>query len=131
MAETTATTGTQTSEFKLATLVLILGTVIDGAGVVLSAVKDSGVSTPWLGPAILSLGVILQVFSLLGYVRSRTMVKLAALQPKASEVAKVLVPFVQEVTVAVKEEIALAKAKEVTPATPPPPSPAPSVVTSG
>jgi hypothetical protein len=76
MADATAA-GTSTSEFKLAAVAMVLGTILEGAGAVLHALQDAGVQAPWIPAVLAALGVILQVASLFGYTKSRTILKAA------------------------------------------------------
>lgn len=95
--------GTQTSEFKLTVAVMILGAVLDGIGVALGTLKDAGMTYQWLPLALVVVGSAITLFKAMGYTRSRTLQKLAELQPQAVEVTKASVPFVVAVAKAVKE----------------------------
>jgi len=97
--------GSETSEFTLAKMVLVAGVVVDVAAIALAALQDSGAHWGWLPGAMLVVGMLTKLFGALGYTRSRTMVKVAALQPQASEVLRVSVPFVKEVASLVREEL--------------------------
>lgn len=78
MADTTpATSGTSTSEFKLTTAAMVLGAVLEGVATVLHTLQDSGISAPWFSVALVALGAVIQVASLFGYQKSRTLVKAA------------------------------------------------------
>lgn len=76
--------GSATSEFKLSAFVAVVGTILQVAGVALEALRDSGVSAPWVSIALLVVGTLLQIATALGYQKSRTAVKTAALSlPKS------------------------------------------------
>lgn len=96
--------GSQTSEFNIAKLLVLLGVVIDCAAVGLSTLQESGLQFPWISFAMIVVGMLTKVLPALGYVRSRTMVKLAAQQSQAAEVIKAAVPLVQGVKEALKPE---------------------------
>ena len=77
--ETTPTTtpGTQTSEFKLTAIVMIVGLALESVSTVLHTLQDGGVSFPWFNVVLAACGALLQICSLLGYTKSRTLVKAA------------------------------------------------------
>lgn len=76
------TPGNNTSEYRLARLAFVIGTVADGFAVILHSLQLNNISAPWFGGAILGLGIILQIVSVLGYTKARTDLKLAAIQAK-------------------------------------------------
>lgn len=110
MADTVAVTpGGQTSEAKFTAVAMVLGTVLDAAGIALGTLKDSGaISGTWLPIAILVCGTLLMLVSKLGYTRSRTLVKLAALEAEGAKAVADVAPFVQKVVEALKQEQAAA-----------------------
>lgn len=69
-----ATPGSSTSEFKLTQLAVGLGVVLEAAGGVLSHL-DQG--NKYVAIAVVLVGGLLQVLSVLGYTKSRTAVKIA------------------------------------------------------
>jgi hypothetical protein len=77
--------GQSTSEFQLARLVIIIGAVLEGASVVLHQFQDAGIGTGWVPMALGAAGGLLQIISLLGYTKSRTIVKVAQLQAGPAE----------------------------------------------
>lgn len=87
MADTNpAASGTTTSEFKLATVVIILGTILEGAAAVLHGLEGV-VAAPWIPAVLAVLGVLLQIASVLGYSSSRTAVKTALIEAKTQGLA--------------------------------------------
>ena len=82
--------GKNTSEFSLTKWVIIIGTVLDLAGIVLEALKEQ-VHAGWFPTVLVVVGTLMALVKALGYTRSRTMLKLADLAPViAPEVAQVL-----------------------------------------
>lgn len=107
--------GNETSEFSLTKLIVFGGLAIDVISVVLESLKNVGLNFGWL-PAVLAVcGSAMALLKGLGYTRSRTMAKLVALQPQAEEVAGKAIPFAKSLRDVIREELALAKAKDVTP----------------
>jgi hypothetical protein len=87
MAETEQTSpadaGTTTSEFKLTAIAMVVGVCLEAAAGVLHAIQDAGVAAPWI-PAVLAIvGALIQVASLFGYQKSRTLVKVAVAASEA------------------------------------------------
>lgn len=70
-----AAPGNQTSEFKLTRIALVLGAALEGFAGILHTLKDAGVEAPWFATALLVVGAAVQIASLFGYQRSRTVVK--------------------------------------------------------
>lgn len=112
--------GTKTSEFKLASLVIVIGLGLDVTAVLLQTLTEIGVSAPWFTQVLAVLGTLSTLVAALGYTRSRTLVKLQTQAPAfAAEVrsdiplGKELLGTLQEL----KEEVRALKAKDVTPAT--------------
>lgn len=79
------TPGMQTSEGKLTIAALVLGTVLEGIAGVLDQLTAAGHAAGWFTVALLIVGGLLQVCSLLGYKASRTMVKVAAIRAEAAQ----------------------------------------------
>jgi hypothetical protein len=103
MAETAAASGRTTSEFQLSMIVTVAGFVLDAAGIVLHAIQESGAVTwHWLPGVLVVVGTLLSLLSALGYQRSRTMLKIAALQSDAARAIGVNVPLVRAVAEAVR-----------------------------
>lgn len=83
MADTNpAGAGSSTSEFKLTTLVVIIGTILEGAAGVLHALEGA-VAAPWIPAVLAIIGMLLQVASVLGYTSSRAAVKTALIDASA------------------------------------------------
>ena len=86
--------GKNTSEFSLTKWVIIIGTVLDLAGIVLEALKEQ-VHAGWFPTVLVVVGTLMALVKALGYTRSRTMLKLADLAPViAPEVAAAIPLFV-------------------------------------
>lgn len=98
--------GRATSEFSLAKLVIILGVALDGTGLILETLGNAGLHFGWMPPVLVVVGTLTALVAKLGYTRSRTMLKLAAMQPQAVEVGKTAVPFAQDLVKLIREEIA-------------------------
>ena len=81
MAEPTE--GMQTSEWRLAKVVMVIGACVDGVAILLEGLKQSGVfpASSWLPVVLGGVGTLSIVLAPLGYTRSRTMVKLAEAAP--------------------------------------------------
>lgn len=99
--------GAQTSEFKIASVLLVLGAALDAAAVVLHVIQGTGLDAPWLSIALLVTGTGLSVMSTWGYTRSRTLVKLAELQPQASAVIGQAMPLAKEIVRILRDQRAL------------------------
>ncbi len=83
MAEPTE--GAQTSEFRLAKVVMVVGACVDGVAILLESLKQSGLFpyASWLPVVLGAVGTLSIVLAQLGYTKSRTMVKLAEAMPSA------------------------------------------------
>ena len=92
-----ATEGTQTSEFRLARVVMVVGACVDGVAIVLESLKQTGLfpHASWLPVVLGGVGTLSIVLAQLGYTRSRTLVKLAEAMPQAVQSAAVLPPLVK------------------------------------
>lgn len=90
------TPGSKTSEFKLAAAVAVAGVGVDVLSLLLSTLTDAGLAMPWLAPVALVVGLLVQVSAVLGYTRSRTMLKAVRFQP-------LLAPIVREAITVAKE----------------------------
>lgn len=76
MADTNPTaSGPSTSEGKLTLVAIILGTVLEGLAGVLHAVQDAGHAAPWFPAVLAVVGVLLQLATVLGYQKARTVLK--------------------------------------------------------
>jgi hypothetical protein len=118
MAGDTVAPGSQTSEARFTAWAMVAGAVIDGVGILLEMLKESAVfSGSWLPVALVVCGTLTMLLAKLGYTRSRTLVKLAALQPQGVKAVSELAPFVRSVREVVREELAARKAP---PEEPPP-----------
>ena len=69
--------GLATSEGKLTLIAVIVGTILEGVAGVLHTLQDAGQAAPWFPAVLAVVGVLLQLASLLGYQKSRTLVKAA------------------------------------------------------
>lgn len=70
-----AASGPATSEFKLTAVAVVIGAILEGVVGVLHSLQDAGMSAPWIPAVLAIIGVVLQVATLLGYQKSRTLVK--------------------------------------------------------
>jgi hypothetical protein len=120
--------GSSTSEFKLTMLVLAIGAVLDGLSVTLEAVQSTHLVDPsvhWFNACLAVTGTLMMLVKALGYTRSRTLVKMAALaEPAAAGVAAQL-PFLVAERDNLKEALAQLKGQPLpqpSPASPTPPS---------
>lgn len=77
------TPGSQTTEFKLTLLAQLVGIVAEAAAAVLHTLQDAGHAAPWFPAVLVAVGLVLQVVTLLGYQKSRTLVKAATVQAEA------------------------------------------------
>lgn len=77
--------GFNTSEFSLARLVIVIGVLLESAAGALHALQDNGISAPWFTTALVVMGVALQACAALGYIRGRSMVKVATAMPAVSD----------------------------------------------
>lgn len=76
MAETNPSApGLSTSEGKLTLIAVIVGTLLDAAAGLMQTLQDSGHAAPWFPTVLATLGVLLQLASLLGYQKARTLLK--------------------------------------------------------
>ena len=73
--ETPAPTGASTSEFKLTAVLVVIGGVLEAVATVLHSIQSAGSAAPWIPAVLVVVGALLQLFSSLGYVKSRTLVK--------------------------------------------------------
>lgn len=79
----TPTPGKETSEFSLTKLVLIVGSVVTGAGVVLEGLAQAGVGEKWIGLALVIVGSLTNLLRIAGYQSGRNQFKTAALEASA------------------------------------------------
>jgi hypothetical protein len=99
-------TGASTSEFKLSAVIALAGAALDVAGILLGSLRESGlVAGGWLPATLVVVGALVMVAQGLGYSRSRTLVKLAELQPRTTEAIKLTVPLAKELALAIREEL--------------------------
>lgn len=90
MADTNPTaTGPSTSEGKLTLVAVILGTILEGLGAVLHQVQDAGHGAVWFPAVLAIIGVLLQLATVLGYQKSRTVLKATMV---AADAAPAVVP---------------------------------------
>ena len=72
--------GLTTSEGKMTLVVLVIGTILEAVAVpLLKSLETSHPSWVWVPIVLVAAGAALQVLSLLGYQRTRTALKAAAL----------------------------------------------------
>jgi hypothetical protein len=117
MAE--AGSGIKSSEFKLSAVALVVGTGLDVVAAMLSTLAEAGVGGKWVAGAMLVCGLLLKVAAVLGYTKSRTLVKLAEAAPVLARDLKEDVLPLGPVLRELLEEIRAGRAKDVTPPTPP------------
>lgn len=80
MADTNpAASGLSTSEGKLTAIAMVVGALLEGVAGVLHTLQDAGHAAPWFPAVFAVVGVLLQLASLLGYQKSRTLLKAAAI----------------------------------------------------
>lgn len=80
---TPAAPGMSTSEGKLTVVAMVVGTLLESAAGLLHSLQDAGHAAPWF-PAVLAIvGVLLQLATLLGYQRSRTLLKASVIASEA------------------------------------------------
>lgn len=72
--------GSNTSEYRLTVVMILIGTVAEAAGGVFHSLQAHGVDAPWFPTALLVAGLVMQVSSLFGYVKGRAVLKAAALE---------------------------------------------------
>lgn len=77
--------GTQTSEFKLTVVAQVLGAILEAASVALHTLGDAGLGGSIVSVALVVVGVLLQIATLMGYQKARTMVKVAEQNTKSAE----------------------------------------------
>lgn len=82
MAETTP--GMTTSEGKLTLAAVIIGTILEGLAGVLHTLQDAGHAAPWFPAVLAVVGVLLQLASVLGYTKARTVLKATAINAESS-----------------------------------------------
>lgn len=73
--ETTPSTGFSTSEGKLTLVAVIVGTILDAVAGVLDSLQSAGHGATWFPSVLAVCGVLLQLVSLLGYQKARTLFK--------------------------------------------------------
>lgn len=69
------TPGLTTSEGKLTVIAVIVGTILEALAGVLHALQDSGHAAPWFPAVLAVVGVLLQLATVLGYQKARTVLK--------------------------------------------------------
>lgn len=70
-----AAPGIQTTEYKLTRISLIVGAALEAFAGILHTLQDAGLSAPWFTTALLVVGAAVQIASLFGYTKSRTLLK--------------------------------------------------------
>ena len=71
-------TGLQSSEGKLTLIAFIVGTVLEGAAIpLLDKLSAAQPQLAWVPIALVGAGILVQVASLLGYQKQRTLLKVA------------------------------------------------------
>jgi hypothetical protein len=99
------TPGKETSEWKFTAVAMVFGAILDGVGIALETLRDSGViHGTWLPVALVIVGTLLMLVSKLGYVRSRALVKMAALQGQGVTAIQASAPLVEAVVKALREQ---------------------------
>lgn len=83
MPDPTPTPGTQTSEYALTRLLVIVGVILQAGSAALATLPADTSQAKWVAIATAICGTGLQVLSVLGYTRSRTEIKTALIPPPA------------------------------------------------
>lgn len=79
--------GKESSEYRVTAVVIVIGTVLDAIGIILGTLSDAGfITAAWLSIVLVIIGSLLIVAKALGYTRSRTLLKLAEIQPRGAQV---------------------------------------------
>lgn len=72
---TPAAPGMSTSEGKLTLVAVVVGTILEALASVLHYAQDAGHAAPWFPAVLAVVGVLLQLATLMGYQKSRTLLK--------------------------------------------------------
>lgn len=84
MAEPTALpTGEGGTRHGLTKIAFVIGAVLEGFAGVLLTLQAGGIVAGWFPMALAVVGVILQISTYFGYVRSETLIKRAVLEARA------------------------------------------------
>lgn len=70
-----ASEGISTSEFKLAAVSMVVGTILEAFAGVLHTLQDTGTNPPWFTGVLVIVGALIQVASFLGYNKGRVLAK--------------------------------------------------------
>lgn len=74
--ETNATApGMSTSEGKLTLVAVVVGTILEALSGVLHYAQDAGHAAPWFPAVLAVVGVLLQLATVMGYQKARTVLK--------------------------------------------------------
>lgn len=116
------TPGRATSEFWLAKVLVLVAAALDVVSIVMETLHAAGVlpDKPWVVTALAVAATVMAGFKALGYTRSRTLLKLAELQPKAASGVADTAPFARATAEAVLE---LLQGREAPEEKPPPSGP--------
>lgn len=76
--------GTQTSEFKLTMVVIIVGIVMEAFAGILTQLQTANPTSTWVGVAMSVVGAVMILLKALGYTKSRTALKLGELAAGAA-----------------------------------------------
>ncbi len=72
--------GTETSEFKFASVLFIAGTALEAVAAALQSLSDNGSQMHWLAGALVLAGALKQIFAFLGYNKGRATLKAASIR---------------------------------------------------
>lgn len=98
--------GVETSEFKLARLVIIAGLSLDVVAMVMEGMKNMGLNFGWMPLVLTVLGTLTALVKGLGYTRSRTMLKLSTLSGQVTkEVGADLSPLLKQLLPVLTKEL--------------------------
>lgn len=71
--------GNETTEFTIAKFGAVTGLILDAVAVSLATLQEHGIDKPWLAVTLAVCGTLLKILSALGYYKSRTELKKAAI----------------------------------------------------
>jgi hypothetical protein len=80
--------GVETTEYTMAKFVAIAGAIVTAAGTALEALAQSGFGAPWVGIALVVVGVAMTLLNAAGYSKQRQDLKVAQMALTAENKAK-------------------------------------------
>jgi hypothetical protein len=111
--------GLSTSEGKLTLVAQVVGLLVTSFGGLLTKYAETHPSSPWAGPAVMAMGVLLMVVTQYGYVKGRAIVKNAMLANAIDWAAPQAAAMLEKL---LAKQLHPGAAVAVSPPTPPPPS---------